>query len=101
MAPWASPEASCWMNCSIADPWSSRSCGRRHRTRTSARRSIYILRRALVLVLCLRPHERLLHGSAMEQFIQQLASGLAHGAIYAARALALVMLFLSASHIYF
>src|SRR5207237_1349666 len=37
----------------------------------------------------------------MEQFIQQLASGLANGAIYACVALALVMIYVSTDHINF
>ncbi len=37
----------------------------------------------------------------MEQFLQQLASGLANGAIYAALALALVMIYVSTDHINF
>lgn len=37
----------------------------------------------------------------MEQFVQQLASGLANGAIYACVALALVMIFVSTDHINF
>lgn len=37
----------------------------------------------------------------MEQFIQQVASGLANGAIYACLALALVMIFVSTDHINF
>jgi branched-chain amino acid transport system permease protein len=37
----------------------------------------------------------------MEQFIQQLASGLANGAIYACVALALVMIYVSTAHINF
>ena len=37
----------------------------------------------------------------MEQFLQQLASGLANGAIYACLALALVMIFVSTDHINF
>ena len=37
----------------------------------------------------------------MEQFIQQIASGLANGAIYASLALALVMIFVSTDHINF
>jgi branched-chain amino acid transport system permease protein len=37
----------------------------------------------------------------MEQFLQQLASGLANGAIYALLALALVMIFVSTNHINF
>ncbi|QQS13545.1 MAG: branched-chain amino acid ABC transporter permease [Rhodospirillales bacterium] len=37
----------------------------------------------------------------MEQFIQQIASGLANGAIYACVALALVMIFVSTDHINF
>jgi branched-chain amino acid transport system permease protein len=37
----------------------------------------------------------------MEQLIQQVASGLANGAIYACLALALVMIFVSTDHIYF
>ncbi|MGH6816824.1 MAG: branched-chain amino acid ABC transporter permease [Hyphomicrobiaceae bacterium] len=37
----------------------------------------------------------------MEQFIQQLASGLANGAIYASLALALVMIFVSTGHLNF
>ena len=34
----------------------------------------------------------------MEQFLQQLASGLANGAIYACVALALVMIYVSTDH---
>ena len=37
----------------------------------------------------------------MEQLIQQIASGLANGAIYACLALALVMIFVSTDHINF
>ena len=37
----------------------------------------------------------------MEQLIQQVASGLANGAIYACLALALVMIFVSTDHINF
>src|SRR5260370_35374869 len=37
----------------------------------------------------------------MEQFIQQFASGLANGAIYACVALALVMIYVSTDHINF
>ena len=37
----------------------------------------------------------------MEQFLQQIASGLANGAIYACVALALVMLYVSTDHINF
>src|SRR5919108_5515147 len=37
----------------------------------------------------------------MEQFLQQVASGLANGAIYACVALALVMIFVSTDHINF
>ena len=37
----------------------------------------------------------------MEQFIQQVAAGLANGAIYALLALALVMIFVSTDHINF
>ena len=37
----------------------------------------------------------------MEQFFQQVASGLANGAIYALLALALVMIFVSTNHINF
>ena len=46
---------------------------------------------------------RLLKGTrpAMEQLIQQVASGLANGAIYACLALALVMIFVSTDHINF
>src|SRR5450631_4944265 len=37
----------------------------------------------------------------MEQFLQQIASGLANGAIYACVALGLVMIFVSTDHINF
>ena len=37
----------------------------------------------------------------MEQFLQQLASGLANGAIYACVALALVMIYVSTDHLNF
>ena len=37
----------------------------------------------------------------MEQFVQQVASGLANGAIYACVALALVMIYVSTDHINF
>ena len=37
----------------------------------------------------------------MEQLLQQIASGLANGAIYACLALALVMIFVSTDHINF
>ena len=37
----------------------------------------------------------------MEQFLQQIASGLANGAIYACVALALVMIYVSTDHINF
>jgi branched-chain amino acid transport system permease protein len=37
----------------------------------------------------------------MEQLIQQVAAGLANGAIYASLALALVMIFVSTDHINF
>ena len=37
----------------------------------------------------------------MEQFLQQFASGLANGAIYACVALALVMIYVSTDHINF
>ena len=37
----------------------------------------------------------------MEQFLQQVASGLANGAIYACVALALVMIYVSTDHINF
>jgi branched-chain amino acid transport system permease protein len=40
-------------------------------------------------------------GEAVEQLIQQVASGLANGAIYACLALALVMIFVSTDHINF
>src|SRR5215467_7696217 len=39
--------------------------------------------------------------SGMEQLLQQVASGLANGAIYACLALALVMIFVSTDHINF
>ena len=39
--------------------------------------------------------------SSMEQFLQQLASGLANGAIYACVALALVMIYVSTDHLNF
>ena len=37
----------------------------------------------------------------MEQFLQQIASGLANGAIYACVALALVMIYVSTDHLNF
>ena len=44
---------------------------------------------------------RLLRRTDMEQFLQQLASGLANGAIYACVALALVMIYVSTDHLNF
>ena len=44
---------------------------------------------------------RLLRAAGMEQLLQQLASGLANGAIYACVALALVMIYVSTDHINF